>query len=113
MNISRSLKHPLINILAISVVINAVLWILAKWLFQGEESIILHYSTAIGIDFIGNSNQIITLPLVGLIILIGNLLLGALTRAIDLKTAWILWGIIPISQFMLCGAFSLVWLANQ
>ena len=107
------LKKPLTLIIIVSVVVNATLWFLAQWVFPQQESAILHYSTNVGIDFIGQSSQIITLPLVGLLIFVGNMFLGLILKKMDPKTAWILWGIIPVSQFILTGAFSLVWLANQ
>jgi len=110
---SKLINHPLSLIIGISILINALLWFLSIQFFPTDESVVLHYSATIGIDFIGNSRQITTLPLIGLFIIIGNFILGILLRPIDLKTAWILWGIIPITQLMLLGAFSLIRLANQ
>jgi multidrug transporter EmrE-like cation transporter len=74
---------------------------------------ILHYSIDVGIDFIGQGKQIIVLPLAGLLLLIGNTVLGAALKRADIRSAYILWASIPIIQIILQGAFILIWQVNQ
>lgn len=111
---SKFLQSPLIIILTISILLNAALWLQTFLMFsQDDTTAILHYSIDIGIDFIGQGKQIIVLPLVGLLLLIGNTVLGAGLKRADIRSAYILWSVIPIIQLILQGAFILIWQVNQ
>ena len=96
-----------------SLVLNAILWALVLNFFpRNNPATVLHYSIDVGIDLIGEGKQIIILPAAGLVILIGNSLLGAVLRRHNPTTAWIVWSAIPILQIILLGSFILVWQAN-
>lgn len=96
-----------------SLVLNAVLWLLVLLLFPRDSgTAVLHYNTDVGIDFIGPSVQIIVLPAIGLLLLLGNSLLGAALRRADKRAAFLLWGSLPVLQLILLGSFILVWQAN-
>jgi len=99
--------------LGTSLALNTVLWVLVLVLFpRNDPATVLHYSIDIGIDLIGEGKQIIVLPATGLIILVGNSLLGAALQRHNPTTAWIIWGTIPILQVILLGSFVLIWQAN-
>jgi len=95
-----------------AVVLNLALWLLAVFAFPQHDTAILHYSIDVGIDFIGQRQQIIVLPIIGLCILIGNLLLGWAIHHTHSMSAWLLWSITPIVQLILIGSFLLIWQAN-
>ena len=98
----------------ISLALNILLWGLALFVFPHDEpSAVLHYNIDVGIDFIGESKQIIMLPVAGLLLLVGNSLLAAVLRTTDFRAAKLLHYITPIIQLILIGAFVLVWQANQ
>jgi hypothetical protein len=100
--------------LGVGLVINGALWLLAVTQFpHGDTPAVLHYNIDTGIDLIGESKQIIMLPAVGLGLLLGNSLLGAVLRRSDLAAAWIMWSVVPILQLILLGSFILIWQANR
>jgi hypothetical protein len=73
-----------------------------------ESAAILHYTTSVGIDFVGEGRHIMVLPAVGLLILVVNLVVGRIIRTADERTAWILWSAVPIVQvFLLLALFFL------
>ncbi|MFH1354260.1 MAG: hypothetical protein ABIH36_03135 [bacterium] len=108
------LKTPLVIIFSINLALNILLWLLALFLFpHNNPSAVLHYNIDVGIDFIGESKQIVMLPIAGLLLLAGNSLLAAVLRSTNQRSALLLCYIIPILQLILIGAFILVWQANQ
>jgi hypothetical protein len=107
------LYNPLSILLVLSVVMNATLWFLAMTSFpHSEPAAVLHYSTEIGIDFIGEGSLITVLPLIGSIILVGNVLVGLLLKRADNRAAWILWSVPLVAQIVLFVAFYLLWRIN-
>lgn len=98
--------------LLIGAFLNITLWLFAIFMFPQHEAAILHYSVNVGIDFIGEGQQIIVLPIIGLLILIGNNLLGSTIYKTDISSAWLAWSTAPIIQLILLGAFFLIWRAN-
>ncbi len=112
--VSQLKKSPLGIILTISILLNVALWLQTSLMFAHDNpTAILHYSIDVGIDFIGQGKQIIVLPLVGLLLLVGNTVLGAGLKRADSRSAHILWATIPIIQIILQGAFILIWQVNQ
>lgn len=89
--------------------------VLGSWFtFPRQTSaVILHYSVGVGIDFIGEGNQIRTLGLIGGIFFLTNLILGHGIYASNRAAAWILWGINPIVQAFLLIAYLLLWQLNR
>jgi mannose/fructose/N-acetylgalactosamine-specific phosphotransferase system component IID len=94
--------------------LNSVLWLVALFFFpRQEQSTVLHYSSSVGIDFVGEGERILVLPISGLALLIGNFVLGAVIYRADYRAAWVLWGMIPLIQMILLGAFYLLWRVNS
>lgn len=108
-----SIKRVLTTILLISVCLNVVVWMLVFFLFPYDDpGAVLHYSVDVGTDFIGQGMQILLLPLAGLLILVGNSMLGWAMYQTDRRSAWVFWSIIPLVQIILIGAFLLIWRVN-
>jgi hypothetical protein len=108
-----SIHRPLVLTIALSIALNITLWMLVLFLFPASDAAVLHYSIGIGIDFIGSTRQIYLLPAIGLIVLFGNTLLGITIKNTDIRSAWLLWSIIPPVHIVLLGAFVLIWWINQ
>jgi hypothetical protein len=108
------LSHPLTAVLLTSLLLNVVLWLL-PWMFfpYNDTGAVLHYNVDIGIDFIGQGRQIFLLPLIGLLVAVGNSMLGYVLYHADRRSTWVYWGIIPLVQIILIGAFFLIWQANN
>ena len=93
-------------VLASSILLNLVLWILVLTTFpKGDPSAILHYTAGVGIDFVGSPWQIFVLPSIGLAMLIINVLLGLFVRAVSEVAFWIFWTSMPILEAMLIGTY--------
>ena len=103
---------PAAIMMAIGAILNIALWLFAIFMFPSNEAAVLHYSVNIGIDFIGEAQQIILLPLIGLLIFIGNNILGLAIKKTDLSSAWLAWSSATIIQLILLGAFFLIMQAN-
>ncbi len=108
-----STSRPLVLIILVSVSLNIAIWLLAFFLFPASDAAVLHYSIGIGIDFIGSGRQIYLLPVIGLVVLVGNTLLGVVVKRTDLRSAWLLWSTILPVQVVLLGSFLLIWLVNK
>jgi len=114
MSYQLSINHPSAVIFLSSLILNALLWTLSLFLFPyNDPSAILHYSVGVGIDFIGEGRQIITLPICGLILIVGNFILGTSIKNIDKTVAYTIWSVTPIIQIILIAAFALVYFANH
>ena len=86
---------------AAAALLNALAWGIA-WLFPRHESAaILHYTSQVGIDFVGEGRHIMVLPAMGLLVLALNLISGRLIMATDQQTAWVLGGAAPLIQILL------------
>ena len=105
--------YKLLLVLGLSLLLNLSIWVLSWYHFPSSSAAILHYSTAVGIDSYGDSRQIITLPKIGSVLLLVNTFLGFILRPVDQRAAWIAWGINPVIQAILLGAYWLIWQANQ
>lgn len=92
---------------------NVVLWLLVLLTFPIEAPVsILHYSVGVGIDFIGQGSEIMTLPAIGSILLIGNSLLAAGLWRRSSRASWILLSSSFIFQALLLVAYILLWRLN-
>lgn len=107
------LRKPAALMLIVSVLLNTVLWLLAwqtsSWF---GEAIILHYNIDVGVDLIGEGQQITMLPTAGTVLLVVNGLLGTLLKRVDIRTTWTLWAAIPIVHLVLIGTIILLWRIN-
>ena len=96
-----------------SLVLNGAIWIIVFAIFPRQEvAAVLHYNIDVGIDFIGEGKQIIILPIVGLLVLIGNSTIGLAVHKVQPTASWVLIGIVSIAQCILLGAFLLIYRAN-
>ena len=92
---------------------NGVAWIIALFFFPHDNpAAILHYSVGVGIDFIGEGSHILTLPMVGSILLIGNSLLDLMLRSATREGMWLLLAINPWLQVIVLTAVLLLWQQN-
>ncbi len=106
-------SKPISLTIGFSAILNAALWVMSALLFPKDVPVaILHYSALIGVDFIGASHQIYILPLIGLCILIGNLILGFMIRPTSARSAWVLWGSTILVQSVLIVSFFILWKLN-
>jgi hypothetical protein len=97
------------TLLGASAIINVSLWLLARFLFPQETpAAILHYSAGTGIDFIGEGDQIVVLPLIGTIVWVGNSILGFTLMRASPTSAWLLWASTLVMECTLLLAFFLL-----
>lgn len=107
------LAHPLAAATATTLALNIALWLLALVFFPNNNpAAILHYNALSGVDFIGTSSSIITLPLIGFIIIIVNGLLAWRLKPASARAVWLLWGAAGVVQVILIVAVSLLWRLN-
>lgn len=97
-------------VLFLSLAINIALWVFLKiFIKPGPVPLTLHYTIYFGPDLLGEAWQVLTIPLVGLVIILINVFLGFLIYPRDRFTAYFLLGILPVVQiFLWIGAISLV-----
>lgn len=100
----------ILTVLIISVVANISLWIFLKLFIKpGPVPLTLHYTIYFGPDLLGEAWQVLTIPLVGLVIILINISLGFLIYLRDRFTAYFLISILPVVQiFLWIGAITLV-----
>ena len=93
-------------LVSISFLINAALWAGSIFLARalGEGLAVLHYNVVFGIDLIGNASQMYIMPLLALVIVIGNTLLASYFLYRRERIAVI----ILISAALLCNLYALV-----
>lgn len=112
--VSKILLQPLVIVLAVSILFNAAAWLVAMIVFpEPSPAAILHYTVPLGVDFIGESRQIYVLPAVGLVVLVGNTILGWLIRRPSVRAAWVLWAALPGIQLILLAAVVMLWQFNR
>lgn len=97
------------NIFFLSLALNLVLWGVVLITFpKNSPTSILHYTAGIGVDFIGNGWQIITLPAIGTLLLIVNSVLARIVEGTSKLAFWMLWGSIPLMQCVLLATYALL-----
>ena len=113
---TTSVRIPwrVVSILAGSAVaLNGILWFLVWFVVPRDQAAaVLHYRAVRGIDYIGSGGQITILPVLGLLLGVINIVIGAAAYAADQRTAWVLWTVTPLFQIVLLTAFYFVWQAN-
>jgi len=116
MNIRRLLlnqnKIPAI-IAAGSCALALVFWGVVWWTFpRSTPAAVLHYSSGMGVDYIGEGNRILVLPGAATALVVTNLLLWQIIKRASKKAAWIFIGIVPILVVLLLTAYILLWQLN-
>lgn len=93
---------------------NGLAWLIAWRMFpRADSAAILHYTSNVGIDFIGQGNSIISLPVIGLFIIVFNSLLSATTYRADSRTTWLFSAGSLLVQFLLILTLLFLWRINQ
>lgn len=100
----------ILTILVLSFLINIALWIFLRvFIRPGPVPLTLHYTIYFGPDLLGEAWQALTIPLVGLVIIFINIILGFLIYLRDRFTAYFLISILLVVQvFLWIGAITLV-----
>lgn len=98
--------------------LNLLLWIIVLATFPKDSpSAILHYTAGIGVDFIGEGWQIITLPAIGILLLVVNTVLARLVEGASQSEAsklafWVLWGSVPLFECILLVTYVILLTLN-
>lgn len=89
-----------------SAVLNIGLWILVRTTFPSSTpAAVLHYSVGVGVDFIGEGQQIIMLPLSGSLLIVLNGLAAYVMRRASWAASWILLSSTALLQILLIIAY--------
>lgn len=114
MNLKDFSSSPEKIIFSISALLNIVLWAIVLITFpKNSASAILHYTAGIGIDFIGQGWQIITLPSIGAILIAVNVILARYIKKASEKAFWILWLSMPFLQLLLLATYIMLLRLNR
>lgn len=101
-------------VVTISILLNAITWGIVVYVFPDDRvAAILHYNTSVGIDFIGEGNQIKVIPWIGTALLAGNIMLALFLRTSSRRAAAMFWVILPIIEAVLLVAVVLILRLNQ
>lgn len=107
------LRHLHWLIVGMSALLNALLWLVVVVVFPRDTTTaILHYNSLIGIDFVGEGQQIMVLPVAALLIVIVNTVLGIAIYRADERAAWLVWSIMPVVQAIFLASFYFIWQQN-
>lgn len=107
-------QHRIAGIVLVSVLLNSVLWVLALTLFPTDTpAAILHYSVGAGVDFIGEGQRIVSLPIVGTVVILLNCALAYGMRDTSKRFVWLFLSIMPLIQIVLLTAFALLLRVNS
>lgn len=92
-----------------SLLLNAFLWVITLATFPKDSaSAVLHYTAGVGIDFIGQGWQIITLPSIGVLLIAVNVILARSIRGASTSAFWILWMSMPFLQILLLVTYGIL-----
>ncbi len=80
---------------------------------KSSPNAILHYTAGIGIDFIGQGWQIITIPSIGALLIVVNVILARYIKGASTISFWILWISMPFLQLLLIGTYAMLWGLNR
>lgn len=103
-----------LGILVAGIALNTATWVVALYVFpQDRVAAILHYNTSVGIDFIGEGNQIQVIPWIGTALLIGNSILALFLRSSSRRAAAMFWVVVPIIEAILLVSLVLILRLNR
>lgn len=107
-------SHIILIVVAVSVLLNAATWAVVVYVFPDDRvAAILHYNTSVGIDFIGEGNQIKVIPWIGTALFTGNIILALFLRTSSRRAAAMFWAILPIIEAVLLVAVILILRLNR
>lgn len=100
----------IMSILALSCLANISLW---AFLFKNQKSselpVILHYNLFFGVDYLGAYNEIYLIPIVGVIIIFINTILGYLLYERErLASYFLVFNIFIVQSFLLLAGYLIV-----
>lgn len=113
-HVLKNITHyPFLILIVSSCLLNGLIWLLSLQFFPRSNPLtVLHYTTGMGIDFIGEGSHIIVLPTIGLIVILANSILGWAIVKADKRASWVMWSMILPVQLILLSSFYLIWQAN-
>lgn len=82
-------------------ILNGLAWAIVLFFPRHDSATILHYTSTVGIDFVGEGRHIIVLPAAGTFMLTLNVLVGRSIVSTDKRVAWLLWSTAPLVQGIL------------
>ena len=110
---ARRFGEPLVICLVLALMLNAATWLVSLRFFPtNQETAILHYTSTIGIDFIGAGQEINTLPMVGSVLLISNLLMAFLLYRPSRQAAIMFCAVLVPLELILLTAILLILRVN-
>lgn len=110
----RDYRSPEKAVLLGSFLLNILLWILVLIAFpKSSPNAILHYTAGIGIDFIGQGWQIITIPSIGALLIAVNVILARYLQRVSTIAFWILWVSMPLLQLLLIATYGILLTLNR
>ena len=96
-----------------SLALNSLLWVAVLVLFpKSSPTTILHYTAGVGIDFVGEGWQIVTLPAMGTLLIIVNVVLARLVLSASSYAFWVLWLAMPMLQVLLIVTYGILFGLN-
>jgi len=111
--VEKGHRLALLAIIVGSILLNVGSWVAALLLFPADDpTTVLHYSINVGVDFIGEGAEIVSLPSIGSMVLVLNVIVGLAVMRANPRASWVLWGVLPLIQLILLLAFILLWRIN-
>ncbi|PIT86206.1 MAG: hypothetical protein COU33_04435 [Candidatus Magasanikbacteria bacterium CG10_big_fil_rev_8_21_14_0_10_43_6] len=107
------LKHlPNAIMMSLSLLMNVLMWGWLLWYIRPQSDLIfLHYNVLFGVDLIGHWYQVLTVPVMGLCIIVVNNVLGWFFFRKDKFIAYLLGAVVVISHvFLVLVAMLLVFI---
>ena len=96
-------------VVIISFALNIILWLIVLITFPKDSpNAVLHYTAGVGVDFIGKGWQIITLPSIGALLMVVNIIMAQYIKRTSEIAFWILWTSMPCMQIILLGTYSIL-----
>ncbi len=114
MNLKGYRRSPEKAVVAISCILNILLWIFVLLTFpKSSPNAILHYTAGVGIDFIGQGWQIVTIPSIGALLICVNVILARYIKRASNRAFWMLWMSMPFLQLLLIATYSMLLSLNR
>lgn len=89
-----------------ALLLNIVLWAGVLLTFpKNAPAAVLHYTVGVGVDFIGESGQIMVLPIAGTVLLVLNVLFAYILRGASAAAVWMLVGTSALVQLIFLVAY--------
>jgi len=103
-------RYTVLLVLGLSA--NALLWWVLSRFPTGTAPLVLHFRIGGAIDVLGNRQMLMTIPLIGLLVLLVNGMLTVLLHRRDAFLAGLVAVVAVFVQFLLAAAMGLLWWIN-